>query len=64
MAGSQKLKKFFIDHKVPRSRRSGWPVLLGAEELIWVVGCRISDRVKLRSSTVRVLRVTCDLPQR
>jgi tRNA(Ile)-lysidine synthase len=62
ISGSQKVKQFFIDHKVPRHLRAGWPMVLGADEIIWVVGHRISDRVKLRSSTDTVLEVTCDLP--
>lgn len=55
--GTQKLKKFFIDKKVPRSERIRCPLLLSRGKIIWVVGHRIDDSVKLMPSTKNVLKV-------
>lgn len=55
--GTQKLKKFFIDKKVPRSERIRCPLLLSRGKIIWVVGHRIDESVKLMPSTKNVLKV-------
>jgi tRNA(Ile)-lysidine synthase len=55
--GTQKLKEFFIDHKVPRFERPNIPLLVAGEVIAWVVGYRIDERVKVTEETERVLRV-------
>jgi tRNA(Ile)-lysidine synthase len=55
--GSQKLKEFFIDHKIPRFERSAIPLLLSQETIAWVVGYRIDERFKVTEKTKRILRV-------
>ncbi|MEW6374827.1 MAG: tRNA lysidine(34) synthetase TilS [Thermodesulfobacteriota bacterium] len=55
--GTQKLKEFFIDHKIPRFERQGVPLLISGEMIAWVVGFRIDERVKVTEKTQRVLRV-------
>ena len=57
MAGTQKLKKFFIDKKVPRNERIKCPILLSREKIIWVVGHRVDESVKMTPSTRKVLKV-------
>jgi len=57
MNGTQKLKKFFIDKKVPRSERIKCPILLSGGKLIWVVGHRIDESVKVTPTTKNVLKV-------
>lgn len=64
MKGRQKLKKFFIDHKVPREQRAECPILLSDENVIWIVGHRTSEYAKLHGSTGCVLKITCDLLRR
>jgi tRNA(Ile)-lysidine synthase len=54
--GSQKLKKFFIDHKIPRFERPKIPLLLSGETVAWVVGYRIGDRFKVTDTTRKVLK--------
>ncbi len=56
MAGSQKLKTFFINHKVPRSKRQSCPVLLSSGKIIWVGGYRIDDTAKITGKTKKVLK--------
>ncbi len=56
--GTQKLKNFFIDHKVPRFERPRVPLLISGEKIAWIVGYRIDDRVKITEKTRKVLKVT------
>jgi len=55
--GTQKLKEFFIDHKIPKFERPRIPLLTSGEMIAWVVGFRIDERVKVTENTQRVLRV-------
>jgi tRNA(Ile)-lysidine synthase len=57
LGGGQKLKKFFIDAKIPRSQRRRVPILCSGERIIWVVGLRLDDRVKITENTSRLLRI-------
>ena len=55
--GTQKLKKFFIDHKIPKFERPKIPLLISGEKIVWIVGYRIDERVKVTEKTQRVLGV-------
>ncbi|MBP2655854.1 MAG: tRNA(Ile)-lysidine synthase [Firmicutes bacterium] len=44
MSGSKKLKKYFIDAKVPRAERDRIPVLCDSKGIIWLAGCRQAQR--------------------
>jgi tRNA(Ile)-lysidine synthase len=52
----QKLKKFFINNKVPFSQKKNIPILECSGKIIWVAGYRIDDSVKIKSSTQRILK--------
>lgn len=55
--GTQKLKEFFIDHKIPKFERPRIPLLISGEMIAWVVGYRIDERVKVTEKTQRILKV-------
>jgi tRNA(Ile)-lysidine synthase len=55
--GTQKLKEFFIDHKIPKFERSEIPLLLSREMIAWVIGYRIDERFKVSEKTRRILKV-------
>ena len=55
--GTQKLKDFFIDHKVPKFERPRVPLLISEERIAWIVGYRIDERVKITERTRKVLKV-------
>jgi tRNA(Ile)-lysidine synthase len=55
--GTQKLKEYFIDHKIPKYERPNIPLLISDEMIAWIVGYRIDERVKITSETKRVLRI-------
>ncbi len=58
VTGTQKLKDFFIDHKVPKIERPKVPLLISGEMIAWIVGYRIDDRVKVTEKTKKILKVT------
>ncbi|HEX7901326.1 MAG TPA: tRNA lysidine(34) synthetase TilS [Planctomycetota bacterium] len=55
--GSTKLKKFFIDNKVPKAVRDRVPILTDGKRIVWVVGYRIGDEVKITDGTRKVLKM-------
>jgi len=55
--GTQKVKKFFIDHKVPRAERTACPVLVSGGRIIWLVGHRIDAAYASNASSRAVLKV-------
>ena len=57
MREAKKLKEFFIDNKVPFWERDRVPLLTSEGAILWVVGHRISDEVKVNSETTRVLQI-------
>jgi tRNA(Ile)-lysidine synthase len=56
MIGSQKLKKFFIDHKIPRADRRKIPLLLSRGRIFWVAGIRSASFGHPTEATRRFLR--------
>jgi tRNA(Ile)-lysidine synthase len=55
--GSTKLKKFFIDNKVPKPVRDRVPIVTDGKRIVWVVGYRIGDEVKITDATTKVLKL-------
>lgn len=55
--GTQRLKKFLIDHKVPRSERGDLPILADVEGIVWVVGQRIRHGARVTETTSRMLHL-------
>ena len=58
MALEKKLQDFLVDSKVPREERDAIPILASPTQIVWVAGYRIDDRVKVTSSTDKVLCLT------
>jgi tRNA(Ile)-lysidine synthase len=63
VAGTQKLKKFFINNKIPARQRYKCPLLVSENKIIWVGGLRIDNSVKLGLKTRRVLMAELLLAQ-
>lgn len=57
LTGSKKLKDFFIDLKIDREQRDLIPLLCDGDEIMWVVGYRMSEAYKVNNETTRVLVV-------
>ncbi|MEJ2098880.1 MAG: tRNA lysidine(34) synthetase TilS [Desulfobacterales bacterium] len=56
MSGSQKLKKFFIDHKIGRAERASCPIVLSRDKIVWVAGYRLDHSVRITPRTRRILK--------
>ena len=57
LGGTKKLGKFMIDARIPRLWRKGIPVVAAPAGVIWLVGYRLDNRVKVTEKTQRILRL-------
>lgn len=57
MKGSKKLKDLFIDLKIPKDKRDKIPLLCFGDEIVWVVGYRVSEGYKVTKETCNILEV-------
>ncbi len=57
MSKTKKLNRFMIDEKIPQSWRARIPIVVSPTRLIWVVGYRIDDGVRVTTATGSVLRL-------
>ena len=57
MSQPKKLGEFMIDAKIPRAWRQRVPIICSPQHILWVVGWRIDDRVKVTDRTKQVLRL-------
>ncbi|MCD8012227.1 MAG: tRNA lysidine(34) synthetase TilS [Lachnospiraceae bacterium] len=58
--GRKKLKDYFIDQKIPRAMRDRILLLADGPHILWVIGYRIGEDVKVTENTGQVLRVECE----
>lgn len=56
-SGTKKLKEFFIDNKIPRDIRRKIPLISLENEIVWIVGYKISDKYKVTENTKRVIKL-------
>ena len=55
--GSKKIKDYFMDEKIPRNQRDEILLLTQGQEVLWIIGYRISEAYKITENTKRVLKV-------
>ena len=55
--GSKKLHDFFIDRKIPGSKRTSFPIFTDRDKIIWIGKLRIDERVKLDKNTKKILYI-------
>jgi len=53
----KRLKEYFINEKIPSDRRDEVLLLTQADKVLWVVGGRMSEDVKVQKDTRRILKV-------
>jgi tRNA(Ile)-lysidine synthase len=53
----KKLYDFMVDAKIPRSWRNHIPIVCSPQQIVWVVGWRIDDRVKTTEASQKILRL-------
>ncbi len=56
MKGSQKVKDYFINNKIPRRERFRFPAVSDRSGIIFLAGARISERVRLTPGTSRIIK--------
>ncbi len=57
MSQPKKLGEFMIDAKIPQAWRERIPLVCSPQHILWVVGWRIDDRVKVTEQTKHVMRL-------
>jgi tRNA(Ile)-lysidine synthase len=57
MNAPKKLQDFMVDSKIPRSWRDRILITCSLQQIIWVVGWRIDDRVKTTEASKEILRL-------
>jgi tRNA(Ile)-lysidine synthase len=57
MQGTQKVKKVFIDRKIPHNRRSRIPVVTQADIILWIAGIRRGSAAPVLDTTQHVLKI-------
>jgi len=57
MSQLKKLGEFMIDAKIPHAWRQQVPIVCSQGQILWVVGWRVDDRVKVTQETKQVLRL-------
>jgi tRNA(Ile)-lysidine synthase len=55
MSQPKKLNEFMIDAKIPQAWRRRIPLVCSPQHIMWVVGRRIDDRVKVTDATRQIL---------
>ena len=55
MSQPKRLGEFMIDAKIPHAWRERIPIVCSPSQILWVVGWRIDERVKVTEDTKRVL---------
>jgi tRNA(Ile)-lysidine synthase len=60
MKTPKKVKRFFIDGKIPRFLRSRIPIFFSGGEIMWIGGMRIDERFKLKGE--KVVKITLVRP--
>jgi tRNA(Ile)-lysidine synthase len=54
---TKKLYEFMIDAKIPRSWRDCVPIVCSPQQIIWVAGWRIDDKVRVTEASEEILRL-------
>ncbi len=62
MKGTKKIQDFLVDLKVPGRKRDRIPIVSDKDRIVWVVGLRINERVKINSRTKDILKIIYKKP--
>ncbi len=56
--GKKSLKKYFIDKKISRFERDYIPLVAEGNDILWIVGHEISEKVKVTQESLMVKKIT------
>ena len=57
MSQPKKLGEFMIDARIPAAWRQWIPIVCSPQHILWVVGWRIDERVRVSAATEQILRL-------
>jgi tRNA(Ile)-lysidine synthase len=57
MKGTKKLKDYLIDEKVPREERDELELIADGNEIVWIVGGRLSEKYKITDKTSEAISI-------
>ncbi len=55
--GKKALKKYFIDKKISRFKRDYIPLIAQSDEILWIVGHEISEKVKVSDDSLMIKKI-------
>jgi tRNA(Ile)-lysidine synthase len=55
--GHRKVKEVYIDRKIPRAKRSGWPIVMLGDEIAWIPGVARARVGLVKRATESVIRL-------
>lgn len=58
MKGLKKVKKFFIDLKIPQSERDSYPLLTYNDDIIAIFPLRVSEKYKITKETKNIIKIS------
>lgn len=63
MKNKKKLSDFFIDEKVPLEKRKKINILKSDNDIVWIIGQRISEKHKITNETKKILEIKIIMQQ-
>ncbi|MBK5239750.1 MAG: tRNA lysidine(34) synthetase TilS [Clostridium sp.] len=57
MTGNKKLKDLLMDLKIPKAERNKIPLICSGDDIVWVVGHRVSEKFKISKDTKNILQI-------
>ena len=55
---TKKLKDYFIDKKIPLIKRDGLPLIVDGNEVLYIAGIEISNKIKVDENTKNVIKLS------
>ena len=55
MEGRTKVSDLFVNHHIPQPARSRWPLVVSGEQVLWVVGVRMTHDARITDTTKRAI---------
>ncbi|MCB9136375.1 MAG: tRNA lysidine(34) synthetase TilS [Anaerolineales bacterium] len=55
-----KLAEFFINEKIPRRARDSWPLVCAGDEIVWIPGVRLGERIRVKAWHENILELTLE----
>ena len=52
-----KLREFYINVKIPRRARAGWPLVCAGDQIAWVAGFRLAHPFRIQEKTERAVKI-------